>query len=338
MTRPTILVTGGAGYIGSICAAKLLERDYSVVVIDNLSTGFREAVPANALFYQADIADSQYIKKILQENDIEVVFHFAAKALIPESVTDPGLFFKENVASGISFLEELRRAKVRKFIFSSTAAVYGEPIEVPIPEHHATCPVNSYGETKLMFERILAWYARAYGWGVAAMRYFNASGACLGRGEMHDPETHVIPLLLQAATGCRDRFLIFGTDYETKDGTCIRDYVHVADIADAHIRAMQLLDRSQMFVFNIGTGTGHSVKDVIKAVERVTGENIPVRATERRMGDPAVLCANPELLMRTLGWKPENSDLRNIVETAWRFYQSAKEPKAVVGLAADRTL
>jgi len=330
LRQPTILVTGGAGYIGSICSAQLIERGYRVVVVDNLSTGFREAVPDSAAFYQGDIGDSCGMARILRDHDVEVVFHFAAKALIPESVTNPGLFFKENVASGVTFLEELRRARVRKFIFSSTAAVYGEPTEVPIPEHHATSPMNSYGETKLIFERVLGWYVRAYKWGVAAMRYFNASGACLGRGEMHDPETHIIPLLFQTATKLRDEFRIFGTDYPTPDGTCIRDFVHVADIADAHIRAMQLLDSPRMIAFNIGTGLGHSVREVIDEVTRVTGERLPVRAAERRLGDPAVLCANPQLLMRTLGWKPQHSDLRNIVETAWQFHQGTKECKVVV--------
>lgn len=316
-----ILVTGGAGYIGSICCAQLRKSGYSPIVVDDLSTGFREAVPAEVPFYQADIRDQQRIRQILSENVVDVVFHFAAKALIPESMSNPGLFFGENVASGIFFLEELRRAKIRMFVFSSSAAVYGNPAVTPIPEAHPKEPVNSYGETKLMFERILAWYARAYGWGVAALRYFNACGAAGGLGERHDPETHIIPLLLQAAAGKTEVFRIYGTDYPTPDGTCLRDYVHVLDIADAHIKAMRVVEEPGMEAFNIGTGKSHSVREIIQVAERVTGKVIPVTGTTKRPGDPAVLCASPEKLRRTLGWEPRHSDLTNIVRTAWEFQQ-----------------
>src|SRR6266700_3315092 len=213
-----VLVTGGAGYIGSVCCAELLRAGHFVTVVDDLSTGFREAIPSEAIFCEADVADTLAMRPLLSSTQFDAVFHFAAKALIPESVSNPGIFFEANVASGIVLLEELRRAKVRQFVFSSSAAVYGQPQSLPITEDHPTNPVNSYGETKLMFEKILSWYARAYGWGIAALRYFNASGASDGIGERHDPETHIIPLLLQAASGERENFKVFGTDFPTSDG------------------------------------------------------------------------------------------------------------------------
>jgi UDP-glucose 4-epimerase len=325
LKKPTILVTGGAGYIGSICCAQLLKYGYNVVVVDDLSTGFKESVPDGAVFYQCDIADQRSIRKVLSDYPIDVVFHFAAKALVPESVINPEVFFKQNVASGILLLEELRAGGIRKFVFSSTAAVYGNPQRVPILEDDSKQPVNSYGETKLMFEQILAWYARAYGWGVAAFRYFNASGAWNGLGERHDPETHIIPLLLRVASGEMGFFKVFGTDYPTPDGTCLRDYVHVLDIADAHIRAIQLLDNPGMAAFNIGTGQSHSVNEIVKITEKVTGLRISTKTEGRRLGDPAILCASPERLVRVLGWAPSNSDLETIVQGAWRFYKNSKQ-------------
>ena len=314
------LVTGGAGYIGSVCSAQLLEQGHSVVVIDDLSTGFADAVPRGAEFYRMDIGDGMQVRELLGRVPVDAVFHFAAKALVPESVSDPGIFFEANVASGILFIEAVRRAGIRKFVFSSSAAVYGQPECMPIIENHPKNPLNSYGETKLMFERILSWYARAYGWGVAALRYFNACGAVGDLGERHDPETHIIPLLLQAASGERGVFNIFGDDFPTPDGTCLRDYVHVLDIADAHIRTLPLLDAPGMHAFNIGTGESHSVREMVRAVESVTGLQVPVTAAARRPGDPATLCANPEKIMRTLGWKPQHSDLQDIVQSAWKFY------------------
>jgi UDP-glucose 4-epimerase len=320
-----ILVTGGAGYIGSICCAELIRRRHSIVVIDDLSTGFEDAVADGIPFYCNNIADQRAIRQILRENQVEVVFHFAAKALIPESMSNPGLFFKENVADGILFLEELRHANIRKFIFSSSAAVYGNPKVVPILETHDKEPVNSYGETKLMFERILDWYAKAYNWGVAALRYFNACGASGSMGERHDPETHIIPLLLQAAAGEIESFKIYGTDYDTPDGTCLRDYVHVLDIADAHIRAMQNLDAPGSHAYNIGTGSSHSVREILLIAEAVAGRHIPVKYVERRPGDPGILCASPVKIRRTLGWQPKYSDLRNILQSAWEFHQCARK-------------
>lgn len=316
-----ILITGGAGYIGSICCAQLLAQGHSVVVIDNLSTGFADAVPHGAEFYRMDVGNPLQVRKLLARVPVDAVLHFAAKALVPESVSNPGIFFEANVASGILFIEEVRRAGIRKFVFSSSAAVYGQPGSVPIVENHPTKPMNSYGESKLMFERILAWYARAYGWGVAALRYFNACGAAGDLGERHHPETHIIPLLLQAASGEGAIFNIFGNDFATPDGTCLRDYVHVLDIADAHIRTLTLLDSPGMHVFNIGTGESHSVKEMVSVVESVTGRPVPVAIAKRRAGDAATLCASSEKIMQTLGWKPRHSDLKNVVKSAWSFYE-----------------
>ena len=316
----SILVAGGAGYIGSVCCTELLEQGHSVVVIDDLSTGFADAVPPGAEFHRMNIGDRRQVRELLSRVAVDAVFHFAAKALVPESVNNPGIFFDANVASGILFIEEVRRAGIQKFIFSSSAAVYGQPESMPIDENYPKNPVNSYGETKLMFERILAWYVRAYGWGVAALRYFNACGALGHIGERHDPETHIIPLLLQAASGERATFNIFGDDFPTRDGTCLRDYVHVLDIADAHIRTLSLLDTPGMHAFNIGAGESHSVLEMVRAVESITGRQVPVTVAARREGDPATLCASPEKIMQTLGWKAQHSDLRNVIQSAWNFY------------------
>lgn len=326
-----VLVTGGAGYVGSICCAQLLMGRHRVVIVDDLSTGHAAAVSAGAVFYQRDFGDQAEIVRTLRAHQIDTIFHFAAKALIPESVTNPGVFFDINVASGIALLEAARRAGIRRFVFSSSAAVYGNPEGIPIPEEHPKNPVNSYGETKLMFERILEWYSSAYGWTVFAFRYFNAAGATGDLGERHDPETHIIPLLLSTAAGERRYFQIYGTDYPTMDGTCLRDYVHVSDIAAAHILALRA-NRPGFHAYNIGTGHGHTVCEVIDMVEGVTGQRIPVRSVLRRPGDPAMLCASPEKLMRELGWTPRYSSLENIIASAWRWKQQPK-PAAVPSVA-----
>jgi UDP-glucose 4-epimerase len=317
-----ILVTGGAGYVGSVCSRQLLERGHEVVVIDDLSTGHAEGVPQGTTFHQIDYGDRSGVARVLQQERIDAVFHFAAKALIPESVSNPGIFFDVNVGLGISLLETLRLFGVKRFVFSSSAAIYGTPRSVPIDERHPKEPVNSYGETKLMFERVLQWYAEAYGWSVAAFRYFNASGATADAGENHRPETHIIPLLLEAATGERPYFEIYGDDYHTPDGTCIRDYVHVSDIAAAHLLSLETPDRAGMQAYNIGTGQGYSVREVIRAVEEVTERRVPVRVASRRPGDPAVLCASPGKLRKELKWKPRFSDLKNIVRSAWEWKRS----------------
>lgn len=316
-----VLVTGGAGYVGSVCCSELVRAGHAVTIVDDLSTGWRDSVPAGAAFFQIDIGNERAMQSLVSNIRFDAVFHFAAKALIPESVSNPGIFFQQNVAAGITMLEVLRGAGVRNFVFSSSAAVYGTPRRVPIEEDDPKHPVNSYGETKLMFERTLDWYARAYGWSVTALRYFNASGATADLGERHDPETHIIPLLLQAATGERRVFNIYGDEYDTPDGTCLRDYVHVLDIASAHIRALQKLNHPGMRAYNIGLGTSYSVREVCNAASEVAGRTIPVRISARREGDPAALCASPQLIMRELGWKPEHSSLREIIESTWQWKQ-----------------
>src|SRR6266700_3713 len=314
-----VLVTGGAGYVGSVCCAELLRAGHSVVVVDDLSTGFRLAVPPGAPLCESDIADPRAMRFLLSENKFDAVFHFAAKALVPESVSNPGVFSQQNVAGGISFLEAVRAAGVKKFVFSSSAAVYGAPQTVPIDEEHAKEPTNSYGETKLMLERALEWYVSAYHWSAVALRYFIDAGATEAAGERHQPESHIIPLLLQTAAGGRDFFTLYGADYSTPDGTCVRDYVHVSDIAAAHLLALDAMKTSGMTAYNIGCGQGYSVRQVISAVEDVTGKRIPLRFAPRRAGDPAVLCANPTKLKRELGWEPSHSQLATIIESAWTW-------------------
>jgi len=317
----TILVTGGAGYVGSVCCWQLLEQGHHVVVIDDLSTGHAAAVPRGATLYKIDIGDGPAVAEILSGSRFDAVFHFAAKALIPESVSNPGLFFDVNVARSITFLEAVRAAQIHKFVFSSSAAVYGNPHSTPIDESSPKEPVNSYGETKLMLERVLEWYASAYGWTVVAFRYFNACGATALVGEDHRPETHIIPLLLQTAAGERELFEIYGHDYRTPDGTCLRDYVHVSDIAQAHLLALQVQDRG-MSAFNIGTGTSYSVRQVCGVVREVVGHKLNIKEVGRRPGDPAVLCASPRRLIHQLGWTPRHSDLYSIVRSAWEWKKS----------------
>jgi UDP-glucose 4-epimerase len=329
-----ILVAGGAGYVGSVCCAELLRAGHAVTVVDDLSTGCREAVSAGVDFFQADIGDRAALQQLVSKTKFDAVFHFAAKALIPESVSNPGAFFQNNVAVGITMLEVLRAAGIKNFVFSSSAAVYGTPERVPMDEDDAKCPVTSYGETKLIFERILSWYAQAYGWSVTAFRYFNASGATAELGERHEPETHIIPLLLEAAVGEREAFTIYGDDYETPDGTCLRDYVHVLDIAGAHICALQKLNAPGMRAYNIGLGTSYSVQEVCKAVAEITGRKIPVRMQARRVGDPPALCASPKRIMNELGWKPEHSTLREIVESAWRWKQKQMASTVAISLSS----
>jgi UDP-glucose 4-epimerase len=329
-----ILVTGGAGYVGSVCCAELLRAGHAVTVVDDLSTGCREAVSAEATFSQIAIGDQGAMQELTSRTKFDVVFHFAAKALIPESVSNPGIFFQTNVAAGISMLEVLRAAGIKNFVFSSSAAVYGKPERVLMDEDDAKCPVTSYGETKLIFERILSWYAQAYGWSVTAFRYFNASGAAAEFGERHEPETHIIPLLLEAAVGEREAFTIYGDDYDTPDGTCLRDYVHVLDIAGAHICALQRLNAPGMRAYNIGLGTSYSVQEVCKVVAEVTGRKIPVRIQARRAGDPSALCASPKRIMAELGWKPEHSTLHEIIESAWKWKQKLMASTAAISSSA----
>ena len=324
-----ILVTGGAGYVGSVCCAQLLLRGFSVEVVDDLSAGHPDAVPQPAVVHRFDVGDRDALESLLAYKKFDVVFHFAAKALISQSVINPGPFFDANVASGVVMLETLRRHGIRKFVFSSSAAVYGSPEEVPTPEDHVKEPVNAYGESKLIFEQILKWYAASYGWSVVVFRYFNACGGERLWGERHDPETHIIPLLLQTASGRREYFEIYGTNYPTPDGTCLRDYVHVLDIAEAHILALQKMELPGFHAYNIGTGRSHSVREVCQAVEKVTQKRIGVRHAPRRPGDPAVLCASPRKLVREFAWEPRHSELEEIIMGAWEWEQAQCEQTLV---------
>ena len=314
-----VLVTGGAGYIGSVCAAELLRQGHDVTVLDDLSTGHREAVPAGALFEQGDIGDSEELVAILSNYRYDAVFHFAAKALVGESMSDPATYYYENIVAGFHLLEMVRAARIPRFIFSSSCAVYGNPIEVPISEDHPTNPLNPYGETKLAFERMLKWYSQAYELSVCCFRYFNAAGATETHGEDHKPETHIIPLLLEVAAGEHESFTINGADYPTVDGTCIRDYVHVLDIAQAYILALQNLDSLGFSAYNIGAGVGFSVYEVLTLVRDITERLIPFEYGPRREGDPAILCASPKKFMEKFKWKPRHSHLGDIIETAWKW-------------------
>lgn len=320
-----ILVTGGAGYVGSACCAELLSKGFCVDVVDDLSTGHLEAVPQGVTLHRFDIANPDALESLLVQKRFDAVFHFAAKALIPQSVINPGPFFDSNVASGIAMLEILRKRGIRKFVFSSSAAVYGSPKVIPIPEEHVKEPVNAYGESKLIFEQILKWYSASYGWSVVAFRYFNACGGQRHWGERHDPETHIIPLLLQAASGRRECFEIYGTDYPTQDGTCLRDYVHVLDIAEAHLLALQKMASSGFHAYNIGAGKSHSVKEVCQTVDKLTQKSIRVHHASRRPGDPAILCASPKKLMQEFGWEPRHSGLEEIIRGAWEWEQALCE-------------
>jgi UDP-glucose 4-epimerase len=327
-----ILVTGGAGYVGSVCSAELLKQGHAVTVVDDLSTGFRDAVPADARFVRMDIGDEEAVRALAMESKFDAAFHFAAKALIPKSVVDPGIFFQTNVASGIRMLEGLRAGGVKNFVFSSSSAVYGEGGRNAIDEDAPKNPMNSYGETKLIFEQILRWYASAYGWSVFAFRYFSAAGGTPERGERHEPETHLIPLVLEAAAGERECFSIYGDDYDTPDGTCLRDFIHVLDIADAHIRALAKMEQPGMRVYNIGVGKPYSVRQVYEAVERVTAKKVPVRVMGRRAGDPAILFASPRRIMAELGWQPRHSSLEEILRSAWEWKLRSQK----IGAAAPR--
>jgi UDP-glucose 4-epimerase len=316
-----ILVTGGAGYVASVCCFQLLAQGHSIEVVDDLSTGFANAVPRGVTLHTIGIEDRQALSQILARKRFDMVFHFAAKASVPESVVNPGPFFDTNVASGISMLETLRRHAICNLVFSSSAAVYGTPREAAIPENHEKKPLNPYGESKLMFEQILESYASAYGWSIVAFRYFNACGAGSGWGERHTPETHIIPLLLQTASGRREFFEIFGTDYDTPDGTCLRDFVHVADIAEAHLLAAQRMNVPGFRAYNIGTGKSHSVKEIHGAAEKISGRRIQICKRPRRPGDPPVLCANPQKLIDEFAWTPKHSSLENILAGAWEWEQ-----------------
>ncbi len=318
-----ILVTGGAGYIGSHAVRLFLARGHDVWVYDNLELGHRRAVPADRLVV-GDLSDVAPLEHVLCTRQIEAVVHFAASALVGESVRDPAKYYRNNLINSINLMECLRRNGIGRCVFSSTCATYGIPRQVPITEDEPQKPINPYGFTKLAVERALADYAAAYQWGYAALRYFNASGAGADGtiGEDHDPETHLIPLVLQVALGQRPYIEVFGTDYPTPDGTCIRDYIHVDDLAEAHLLALERLEPGKGLRYNVGTGRGYSVREVIRTAEQVTGKSIAVREGPRRPGDPPALVAASEKIQRELDWHPRYTDLRAIVETAWRWHQS----------------
>jgi UDP-glucose 4-epimerase len=326
-----ILVTGGAGYVGSVCSAELLRQGHKVTVVDDLSTGFRDAVPAGAALAEIDVGDAAAMYELAAENNFDAVFHFAAKALIPESVTDPGVFFRKNVAAGITMLESLRAAGVKRFVFSSAAAIYGVTGPGAVDEDAPKKPLNSYGETKLMFEQVLRWYSSAYRWSVFAFRYFNAAGATEEHGERHEPETHLIPLLLEAAARERECFKIYGDDYETPDGTCLRDFVHVLDIAKAHVLALDQMSEPGMRCYNIGTGTSYSVRQMLHETEIITGRKITAQVVGRRPGDPGILYASSRRIKEQLGWKPEHSSLEEIIQAAWQWKQKRLRTSAMAG-------
>lgn len=316
-----ILVTGGAGYIGSIVVEQLLKSDHSVAVVENLQEGNRRAVLPQAKFYEGDFGDEILLDKIFQENKIDAVLHFAAETTIEFSMTDPGLYFHNNVVNGLVLLETMRKYGCHCFIFSSTAATFGEPQYVPIDEKHPQLPINAYGESKLMFEHILDWYNKAYGLKFNSFRYFNAAGASEKLGEAHKHESHLIPIIIQVALGQKEKISIFGNDYPTKDGTCIRDYVHVIDLAQAHILALENLGSRPNAKYNLGNGGGFSNLEMLRMVEKVSGKKINWEFAPRRQGDPAVLIASSDLAKRELGWKPKYDDLETIVKSAWEWHR-----------------
>jgi UDP-glucose-4-epimerase GalE len=318
-----ILVTGGAGYIGSHTVKLLLSRGHDVTVFDNLSAGHRQAVPADRLVV-GDLRDADQVDHLLVVNRIEAVIHFAAFALVGESVKNPALYYTNNLIYTLNLLERCRRNGVQRFVFSSTCATYGVPTAVPIVETEKQSPINPYGNTKLAVEYALRDYASAYPFGFCALRYFNAAGAAPDGtiGEDHDPESHLIPIVLQTALGQRPHVEILGTDYPTPDGTCIRDYIHVDDLADAHIRALDKIGPGSSLAFNIGIGRGYSVREVIETARAVTGKPIPVKESPRRPGDPPILVANAEKINAELGWKPKYAELRPIIETAWKWHST----------------
>ena len=317
-----VLVTGAAGYVGSVCVEVLIAKGHRVIALDNLGEGHRAAVPADCDFQKCDLFDTDYLNKIFSASEIHTVMHFAAEALVEKSVREPSTFYRANLAGGINLLDAMMRHGVKKFIFSSTAAVYGEPVQVPIPEDHPKVPINPYGQTKWLFEKVLADYARYAGLKHVSFRYFNAAGASPERGEAHRTETHIIPKILEAAAGQIAKFEIRGTDYSTPDGTCVRDYVHVLDIADAHVSAVSEIDRVSGEAFNVGNSRGYSIREVVETARRVTGRQIPAIEADRRPGDPAVLVADAAKLRRTLGWQPRYSSPESILSTAWIWKQA----------------
>ncbi|HKP88271.1 MAG TPA: UDP-glucose 4-epimerase GalE [Blastocatellia bacterium] len=316
-----ILVTGGAGYIGSVVSERLLAFGHNPIIYDNLSEGHASAASEGVALVVADLNDDRALRREMREREVEAVIHLAASALVGESMADPSKYFRNNVAAGITLLDAMVECGAKRIVYSSTCAVYGEPESSPIPEDAPQRPSNPYGESKLAFEKMLRWYEAAHGLKYTSLRYFNAAGATDRLGEHHSPETHLIPIVLGCALGLRDEVEVYGDDYPTPDGTCVRDYVHVADIANAHILALDAT-RNRSAIYNLGTGKGYSVREVIESARRITNHPTPVRFAPRRAGDPAELVANPDLIKRELGWVPKRSELDSIVESAWEWHSA----------------
>ncbi len=321
----SVLVLGGAGYIGSHMVHMLIKKNIEVVVVDNLSTGHKEAVHKNAKLYVGSLEDSEFMDKVFEENDINDVIHFAAFSLVGESVEEPLKYFENNVAGTISLLKTMVKHDVKNIVFSSTAATFGEPKEIPIVEEAIKEPTNPYGESKLSVEKILKWCDKAYGLKYGVLRYFNVAGADESGqiGEAHNPETHLIPLVLKTALGQRDKIYIYGDDYDTEDGTCIRDYIHVTDLCDAHLLTLNKIKESKESVtYNLGNGKGFTVKEIIEVCKKVTNINFEVEVGERRAGDPAVLIASSEKAIKELQWQPKYNDLDTIIKSAWNWHKN----------------
>lgn len=314
-----VLVTGGCGYIGSTVAAQLLDKGYKVTIFDNLSHGSRRAVPAGAEFASGDVGDRAALDALFSREKFDGVMHFAALIEAGESMKFPELYFRNNTASSLTLLEAILAHRISRIVFSSTAALYGNPEKTPIQEDDTLLPTNAYGESKLLVEHMLAWFHRIHGLRYASLRYFNAAGSSGVRGEDHRPESHLIPIALEVALGKRQELSIFGTDYPTPDGTCVRDYIHVSDLASAHLLAFEALDTKEKLIYNLGNGHGYSVREVLETVRRVTGHAIPAREMPRRPGDPAVLVASSEKIRRELHWKPQFAALDEIVKSAWEW-------------------
>jgi len=316
-----ILVTGGAGYIGSVCVEQLIKKGHDVIIVDDLREGHREAVLPEAKFHEGNYGDKAVLEEIFKKNMPEAVIHFAAETLVEFSMTDPARYFINNILNGLTLLEVMRKYNCVKMIFSSTAATFGEPEYIPIDEKHPQKPINAYGESKLMFEKILDWYNKCYGLKFNVFRYFNAAGASERLGEDHDPETHLIPLVIKTALGKRKKLEIYGSDYPTKDGTCVRDYIHVVDLADAHILALDNLNKRSSAKYNLGNGEGFTNQEVVRMVEKISGKNIEFKFSGRRAGDPAKLVASSELAKTELNWNPKYDSLESIVSTAWDWHR-----------------
>lgn len=324
----SILVLGGAGYIGSHAVNQLIDKDYDVVVVDNLATGHEDAINKKAKFYKGDIRDKEFLSGVFDKENIEGVIHFAANSLVGESMEKPLKYFNNNVYGMQILLEVMQEHDVKHIVFSSTAATYGEPKKIPITEDMETCPTNTYGETKLTMEKMMKWCDKAYGMKYVALRYFNVAGAKEDGsiGEDHNPETHLIPIVLQVALGKREFITIYGEDYDTEDGTCIRDYVHVEDLIEAHILALKyLMNGGESNIFNLGSSQGFSVKEIVDSVRKVTGLSIPAKIGERRAGDPAKLVASSEKAREVLGWNPTRTNIEKIIEDAWRWHKGHRD-------------